>query len=65
MVFGDKNSDMCLFIKLSFFIWKGIRLFLRTKKKKKRFLITEKSDLFFYMVKNNGLNTINNKHNHV
>ena len=48
MVFGDKNSDMCLFIKLSFFIWKGIRLFLRTKKKK---IITEKSNLFYDEIK--------------
>ena len=52
VVFGDKNSDLCLLHKIKSFDLKKVSdLFLRTKKK--WFLITEKkkSDLFFIRVK--------------
>ena len=47
IVFWDKNSDLCISLEIKSFHLKKYQIcFLRTKKKK-RFLITKKSDLFF------------------
>ena len=58
MVFGDKNSDMCLLHKIKSFDLKKKKsdMFLRTKKKKEiwfviDFMITKKSNLFFIFFK--------------
>ena len=46
MVFGDKNSNLCLFDKIKSFDLKNIKSVFKNKKKKKSFLIYKRSDLF-------------------